>query len=59
MNDGGKTNDIMIPAKWPHGMFLFMLESLEGNRYTGNGFDRTDTMCHHLEAVSRVVMLNS
>lgn len=34
-----------------------MLESLEGNRYTENGFDRTHTMCHHLEAGARVVML--
>lgn len=35
----------------------FMLESLEGNRYTENGFDGTHKMCHHLEAGARVVML--
>lgn len=36
---GRKTKGIVIPAKWLHWMFLFMLESLEGNRYTENGFD--------------------
>ena len=53
----GKNNGIRSPAKWPHWMLLFMLESLEGNRYTENGFDWTGTMCHHLEAESRVGML--
>lgn len=45
MHDGKKSQRHMIMAKQPCWMFLFcfvfMLESLGGNRCTENGFDRT------------------
>ena len=56
MSNGEKKPKALIPAKWPYRMLLFMLETLEGNRYTENGL--TELMiCHHLEAGARVVML--